>query len=533
MNISSKDRILGNQINQTLNEYNNLSKQLYESKMQFLNMNNLNKYNTNRYNNFNYMRNTPYKSPFNDYDLQNRITNSLYGNKNRNINIKKYTPSHITTSSNNSLNVNLNNANYLLNNNLRPSSIYNNSNNIIQDFKTTLMQTQALTNKIMTKNNFYKNKYSNNVGNFNYNNYNYNIVTDTNNDSNLSYNSSYHSGMTDDVGDTSSLNLDEISDDSNNIEELNDKYKYKYAYKKDNNNKNNINNINKNNNKQKEVTNIKKEEEDKLKLSNQILKKSNQDLRNQNRILEVEITNYKTKEKKLKGNSNIFTHFDENLQSFISSLKKSLKESITKNLQTMDSIFNFQKDNQEILKNNKKLREEHAKLAGKIEGDNRMKAEIQCSNEENEKKISTLTEEKNNLNNDLEKLKIELLNLKNTEKNLKMLTDSNMKRKKDNDELLNKLKSTIQQLDNEKKTTDERTQLNTHKNESIINVLKSYDQKIVELKNSIEKINMDKNNLIEINSNMNIELKTNTNNVNKEAIEKEMKLKTELNDVKL
>ena len=53
----------------------------------------------------------------------------------------------------------------------------------------------------------------------------------------------------------------------------------------------------------------------------------------------------------------------------------------------MDSIFNFQKDNQEILKNNKKLREEHAKLAGKIEGDNRMKAEIQCSNEENEKKF--------------------------------------------------------------------------------------------------------------------------------------------------
>ena len=56
----------------------------------------------------------------------------------------------------------------------------------------------------------------------------------------------------------------------------------------------NNNNINKINNYNNSIQS--KEEEEKLKLSNQVLKKSNQDLHNENRILEVEITNYQSQE---------------------------------------------------------------------------------------------------------------------------------------------------------------------------------------------------------------------------------------------
>ena len=514
MNISEKDRILGNKIDQTMKEYNNISKQLYESKMQFFKRNNLN--------NYNYINRTnPLNSPFKDYDLQKRITNSLYAGKNRNnLNIKKYSPFIIKQSNTNS--------NFLLNNNnLRPLSSYNNTNDIIQDFKTTLKQTQALiTNKILPKNNFCKNAYSNR-------NHNYNFNLDTENN-NLSYNSSVHSDYSEVEGGNSSL--DGISDDLDNNynAELNN-YKYNNDFKLNNIIRNNNNNIILNNNiiNNKKFINTKNEDEEKLKLSIQILKKTNQDLRNQNRILEVEITNYKTQENNLKGNSNIFTHFDEKLQTFIMELKKNLKNSITKNIETMDTIFSSQKDNQEIFNKNKKLGNDHSKLAGKIEEENRRKAEIQCTNEENEKKISTLTEEKNNSLKDIEKLKIELLNLKNSENNFSILKDSCLKRKKDNNELLNKLKSTIEQLDKEKKETKEKAKSTTNKNEQMKNLLKSFDLKISELKNLIEKINKEKNDLIEANANMNIELKTNNNKINEEIALKEMKLKEELNDVNI
>ena len=76
------------------------------------------------------------------------------------------------------------------------------------------------------------------------------------------------------------------------------------------------------------------------------------------------------------------------------------------------------------------------KLANKIEEDNRKKAEIQIFNEENENKVNTLTDEKFNLNNELEKLKTELNKLKNDENILKIENDSKLKGQKDNQELI-------------------------------------------------------------------------------------------------
>ena len=153
---------------------------------------------------------------------------------------------------------------------------------------------------------------------------------------------------------------------------------------------NNINNnkfkIRNNNDNIKENIQIKtKDGEEKLKLSNQNLKNSNQDLRNENRILEVEILNYKTQENNKKKNS--LTNYDENLLSFISSLKQALKDTTKRNTEIVDKIFQYQKSIEETDSSNKKLIEEHKNLADKIEINNRKKAEMQIMNEENEKKI--------------------------------------------------------------------------------------------------------------------------------------------------
>ena len=390
-NISQKNPFLGNEMNQAMNDYN-INTNFYDSNMKYLNRNQPNNFNSNMFYNIN--SNNFINSPYNDLDLQNRITESLYVNRNNNFNPRKYTPSSITSSlSKNSFASNFNfNNNYSIR-----KPLYN--NNLIDDFRTTLMQTQQIKNRIMNNNNKI--------------NINYDLNTDIeNSDLSGSFNNSDNSGYSDE--NLGSINSDEMSDISNgiNIETEDLKYKYNNDFK---------NSLNFKKEKDKELLRINKEDEDKLKLSNQVLKKSNQDLRNQNRILEVEITNYKNQENNLKGNSKVVTHFDQNLQSFMTSVKNKLKESVNKNLELMDNIFNLQKENQTAYNKNKKLAEEHAKVAGKIEEDNRKKAEAQIMNEENEKKISALNEEKNNLNNDIEKMKIELLNLQNKEKNLKML----------------------------------------------------------------------------------------------------------------
>ena len=91
-NISSKDRILRNQINLMKKEYDNISNTFYDSKMQYLLRNQPNNYNSNTFNYLNKNKSNYYNSHYNDQDLQSRITNSLYVNNNRKNKFKRNTP---------------------------------------------------------------------------------------------------------------------------------------------------------------------------------------------------------------------------------------------------------------------------------------------------------------------------------------------------------------------------------------------------------------------------------------------------------
>ena len=438
-----------------------------------------------------------YNQPSNDYDdtdLQNRINRSLYP---YNKNSQQYKSSTI--------------------NNI--SDYDNNSNNydLFEDFKQTLKKTQNLTAQLMNRSEFSKG----NIGNYkkNRNYYNHNL----NSDSKVS---SEEMDSDDDNYNTEDLEENEEEEDEEQENSLNSDKKFNKDIKRNNNNiTQKYDNI-------KENIQIKtKDGEEKLKLSNQNLKNSNQDLRNENRILEVEILNYKTQENNKKKNN--LTNYDENLLSFISSLKQALKDTTKRNTEIVDKIFQYQKSIEETDSSNKKLIEEHKNLADKIEINNRKKAEMQIMNEENEKKINNLEEEKLTLNKELEKLNLKLNDLKGVEKNLKILNDSNLKRKQDNKELITRLKNTVDHLNSEISSLKEKAKMNNKKNKTTENYLNIYDKKILTLENTIKSIDLEKNQYLKENANLNVEIKTKKVGNNKESQQQEIKLKDQLNKIKV
>ena len=166
---------------------------------------------------------------------------------------------------------------------------------------------------------------------------------------------------------------------------------------------------------------------EKYKLSNQVLTRSNLDLRNENKILEVEIGNYESQSNNLnKNNNSIFSQYDTSLQKFIISCKKSLKDSINDNLNKMDTIMNLQLENQNLLKDNINLINNYNNKVIESENLNRKNAEIQIFNERNEKNLYNLEKIKSDLDNELAQLKIQLGNLESEENNLTLLNEANV-----------------------------------------------------------------------------------------------------------
>ena len=122
--------------------------------------------------------------------------------------------------------------------------------------------------------------------------------------------------------------------------------------------------------------------------------------------------------------------------------------------------------------------------------------------------------------------------LKGVENNLKIKNDSNLKKKQDNKELISKLNNTIKQLNVEISSLKEKSKINNKKNKTTANYLNIYDQNILSLNNKIKSMDYEKNQYLQENATLNIELKTKKFDNNKEAVEKELKLKEELNKIK-
>ena len=267
---------------------------------------------------------------------------------------------------------------------------------------------------------------------------------------------------------------------------------------------------------------------EKYKLSNQVLTRSNLDLRNENKILEVEIGNYESLSSNLnKNNNSIFSQYDTSLQKFIISCKKSLKDSINDNLNIMDTITNLQLENQNLLKDNINLINNYNNKVIESENLNRKNAEIQIFNERNETHLNNLEKIKSDLDNELAQLKIQLGNLQSEENNLILLNEANEKRRNDNDDLINRLKKTIDKLNEENSSIASKVNEEHNKMQQGNNNIYYKDNQIEQLKQIIQRINIDKEKIKEINENIKQEI-DNKYDIKKNLLLKEKELTNEL-----
>ena len=187
----------------------------------------------------------------------------------------------------------------------------------------------------------------------------------------------------------------------------------------------NINNI---------IFNKEKNLDDNLNIQRNNLMEINNEIRKENRILETEINKY---QKQLLENGNIFKRSNESLNNkdfnFINYIKNKLKSSLQNNYKIMEKIFEIQENNNNIREKIKKLYIKNDRVFKKIEEKNRVNAEIEIINEENEQQINILKDKNEMFKKKAERLKFELEDIINQQNNLKILKDSELKKLNDNE----------------------------------------------------------------------------------------------------
>ena len=357
-----------------------------------------------------------------------------YNDKNRKIqkNLKNYLSNNPHKSTKNIISKHCNSSyNLLKSRNLIKSRSFQ-ALKIIKDFKNTLKETQLLKNKILKN-------HTNNSKNYNDQNRTNKINEKASNKTNNKFKDSI-----------SAINKDNNSDDSYDVDDsfnfkelMNKDIKFKNfnsSPKNDLFNKSNLLIQNK-----KEMLKNQKEKIKTLKKENKELINSNDAICKQNHSLEMKISDYKNKEQiyNTKIRNKILNNFyDENLNKFINGVKSSLQRNINENTNLTNKIINLLKNIQMINSKFNSYINNYKNLYRKIIDQSRDVEMIDNTYQ----KLNDLKETQNNLNNDLAKLKTNLNALKTKEKTLSTKYESNLKSKQDNEEIVLKLRNTINEL---------------------------------------------------------------------------------------
>ena len=358
---------------------------------------------------------------------------------------------------------------------------YSITNKVLDDFKNTLKQTETISSRIIDTSYDIEHKLH-----YPSIKYYYNNAKQTLNDINEKYKDAISNNSYDNIS-VSDEDEDEYEEGEGDSCKAKGHDSLDFNLKDDNG----CNKYNRNLNYLKDhQININRNEKEKIKILNQKLSNSNSHLDIENKSLESELFRYKIKEKDIERENQIqnkklpFNSFDISLKKFINNLKSSLQRNINDNLTIAQKIFNEQNEFQLIYKNNIKQVNIYEKLIKKANDENKRVANIQKYNIENSKRYNNLLEEKNILNNRLEKMKINIYDLKSKGKILSIKKNSNQKSKKDAEELIQKLYKAIQNMNSEI----------TNKNKDVIyNNANNYsfsllDEKINQLYNVISRI---------------------------------------------
>jgi hypothetical protein len=259
---------------------------------------------------------------------------------------------------------------------------------------------------------------------------------------------------------------------------------------------------------------------------------ANNKIINQNNFLENEIEKFIS----LQKNNNHYdydkkkpaNYYDISLKKFINGLKFSLRKNIIENLQLVKNITNLLKIMNSIYNNYSVNKNTYNALYNKI-----IKYDKNFSKKKIDgKKLDKLNEEQIKLNKELNRLKINLKDLKAREKILSIKYESNLKSKQDYEEIVLKLNNNIKKLNNENLSISRASSYKTidfnNKNNKDI-----YEIKKKQLENIIKSIQNQKHILIEENYKIKKENKD-LNNINKKGKEKsnEINLKKQLNEIK-
>ncbi len=465
-------------------------------------------------NNYNF-----YNILFDNLNLNKNKMNIIHGRNNSSYFTKIHTklPQNlIFTMSNNSNNKKNCNTDYI-NTNLNENTIQKKLNKsrsfqakkIMEDFKATIKQTQALKNRIInSKYNIPKSK-SKNTLNINFND-NISIIH-KDQDSNIS----------NIIDNSLNFDLDKINKMNNNNYPRN---KNKIIYKS--------------------CSNLlserkKRSQNDIIQSMNFSIKKlvsSNNKIINQNNFLENEIDKFKSIQKK----NNLFNmkkpsnYFDISLNNFINGLKFSLQKNIIENLQLAKNISDLLKIMNSIYNNCSSNHIIYNNLYNKIITENKNASSKNEINSD-EKKIDKMKDEQIKLNKELNRLKIYLKDLKTKDNILSLKYESNLKSKQDFEEIVLKLNNTIRKLKAKNITISRASSYKTidfnNKNNNPFDI---YEIKKKQLNNIIKCIQNQKH--ILIGENYKIKKENKDLNSDKEKKEKdnsdEIYLKQKLNEMK-
>ena len=358
---------------------------------------------------------------------------------------------------------------------------YSITNKVLDDFKNTLKQTETISSRIIDTSYDIEHKLH-----YPSIKYYYNNAKQTLNDINEKYKDAISNNSYDNIS-VSDEDEDEYEEGEGDSSKAKGHDSLDFNLKDDNG----CNKYNRNLNYLKDhQININRNEKEKIKILNQKLSNSNSHLDIENKSLESVLFRYKIKEKDIERENQIqnkklpFNSFDISLKKFINNLKSSLQRNINDNLIIAQKIFNEQNEFQLIYKNNIKQVNIYEKLIKKANDENKRVANIQKYNIENSKRYNNLLEEKNILNNRLEKMKINIYDLKSKGKILSIKKNSNQKSKKDTEELIQKLYKAIQNMNNEITSKNKDVKYNNVNNYSF----SLLDEKINQLYNVISRI---------------------------------------------
>ena len=331
---------------------------------------------------FDYYEPKTTKRNYRKIPLKNHYTSSLKSNSNSKIN-----SSYIHR---NDYNRNNSRLSTFTEGNIKPNS------NVIQNLQNTLKITERIKNKYLNHNKSFNrkkkllhNKDTHPSGSKSF--YNYNVK--------------YKNYLKDNYN----INM-EKDDYDYNIDFDNTDYDYDYNsyynYSLENERENKIN--------------INKYDINKLNNKRSQLMQYNIEIRKENRILEKEINNY-IKQFYYQKNLNNYLNYNDTSNKIFDKYKTALQSSINNNTNILDKIFKIQEINININNRKNEIYSKHKNVLQQLENYNRQNAEIQILNEENDNQNNELKEKNELFLDEIKRLKFELIEMKNNEKNLKIL----------------------------------------------------------------------------------------------------------------